>query len=300
MLVSATDAEDGDVTKNVIIKDDGGFNHTIVGEYEITFGVTDSAGQEAIKKVKVRVVAKLSPKPPKPNLPTPWSSGPGWYTPDQTITLVPVEKTPSTPPVLEDSLFHFPRDHAGKCVSFVKNLDEPKLIRFYHSILQVPRSKDVSRDVTRAEFIRYIILASGINIKSDSNTIASLMPIDVPVDQTDMEYIAFALKYQIIHGQTDGKNLYFRPNDTISRAEASKIFIRVLGLTPDKRDSVFVDVNTQDSLTPYIQASYDNCLLHGRHTKDGNPIDWKRRFEPLSPITVAETAKVLYNMTQKQ
>ena len=71
MLVSATDAEDGDVTKNVIIKDDGGFNHTIVGEYEITFGVTDSAGQEAIKKVKVRVVAKLSPKPPKPNLPTP-------------------------------------------------------------------------------------------------------------------------------------------------------------------------------------------------------------------------------------
>lgn len=50
-------------------------------------------------------------------------------------------------------------------------------------------------------------------------------------------------------------------------------------------------------LAPYIQYAYNQCLLHGRNTIDGEPIGGKPRvFEPNSSMTLAETAKVLYNI----
>lgn len=107
------------------------------------------------------------------------------------------------------------------------------------------------------------------------------------------------MENNLFHGQTDGINTFFRPNDTITRAEAAKIFIRAAGASIDNRSIIFSDVNIHtDTLAPYIQSAYDHCLLHGRKTYNGQPINNAPRvFEPQSAITIAETAKVLYNMT---
>ena len=65
--------------------------------------------------------------------------------------------------------------------------------------------------------------------------------------------------------------------------------------------SSFEDVKQDTPLAPYIQYAYNQCLLHGRHTIDGEPMTGKPRlFEPYSYMSLAETAKVLYNITHFQ
>jgi alpha-tubulin suppressor-like RCC1 family protein len=54
-LVTASDQEDGDVTANITIKDDGGFDPSTVGTYEITYEVVDSDGNEAEYALSVQV-----------------------------------------------------------------------------------------------------------------------------------------------------------------------------------------------------------------------------------------------------
>lgn len=97
-----------------------------------------------------------------------------------------------------------------------------------------------------------------------------------------------------------------RPNDTISRAEASKILtelMREINMPLPNREEIhtFSDVNPEETLAPYVQFAYNSCLLHGRNTLNGEPLDGKPRvFEPFDGITLAETAKVLYNITHSE
>lgn len=248
-----------------------------------------------------------------PTNPSTWGgSGAGGPTPSKPITtdtatshkpiLQPVEKTPEpTAGILIDgkSIFHIPM-LGGQCINIVKNLDEPRLVNYYHNSLDIAASRKVHKDVTRWEFVKMLILASGVNLKN-TDTSKALNYADISLDNKYFIYIAFALNNGLIHGQTDGEKLYFRPSDTISRAEAAKIFIRAAGIFPENLKSIFADVGENMPLEDYIQAAYDHCLLHGRKTIDGHPIDGKPRvFEPYSPITIAETAKVLYNMTHQE
>ncbi len=75
-----------------------------------------------------------------------------------------------------------------------------------------------------------------------------------------------------------------------------------LNSLPDTSNiNTFADVINTSNLSPYIQYAYDSCLLHGRNTIDGEPVGGTERlFDPKSGITVAETAKILYNMTHSQ
>lgn len=61
--VTGSDNEDGDITKKVTIKDDGGFDASKPGEYTITYSVTDSGGLTTEATRVVTVVAKASPVP---------------------------------------------------------------------------------------------------------------------------------------------------------------------------------------------------------------------------------------------
>lgn len=181
-------------------------------------------------------------------------------------------------------------------MSAVTNLDDEKLKTFYTTKLDIDSSRKVNTAVTRAEFVKMIFLASEINLDG-VNTNKALSMSDVKIDE-NFKYIAAAFDYGIVAGQTDGAKNYFRPNDTIMRSEAAKIFVRVASLKKSEVSHIFHDVSSTMTLASYIESAYNNCLLHGRNTRNGEPIRGALRlFEPFSPITIAETAKVLYNMT---
>lgn len=59
--VTAADNQDGDLTKKVVIADDGGFDASKPGTYTITYRVTDSAGLTTEVKRTVTVTATASP-----------------------------------------------------------------------------------------------------------------------------------------------------------------------------------------------------------------------------------------------
>lgn len=70
LIVSATDAEDGDLTAKVELADDGGFDNTKPGEYAITFRVADKDGAAISKTALVKVVAAAVPGTTTPAAPS--------------------------------------------------------------------------------------------------------------------------------------------------------------------------------------------------------------------------------------
>ena len=69
--MSAKDPEDGDITSNVKLTDNGGFDNTKVGSYKITFSVTDNGGATATASATVTVTKKPTPPTPPEPEPTP-------------------------------------------------------------------------------------------------------------------------------------------------------------------------------------------------------------------------------------
>ncbi|MBF9314435.1 leucine-rich repeat protein [Bifidobacteriaceae bacterium NR002] len=69
LVVSATDKEDGDLKSSVQRTNDGGFDNTKVGSYNVTFSVKDKGGATATAAATVTVTKK--PTPPTPPAPTP-------------------------------------------------------------------------------------------------------------------------------------------------------------------------------------------------------------------------------------
>lgn len=57
LIVSATDAEDGDLIDKAEVADDGGFDNAKPGEYTVTFRVSDKDGATVAKTAVVKVVA---------------------------------------------------------------------------------------------------------------------------------------------------------------------------------------------------------------------------------------------------
>lgn len=243
------------------------------------------------------VAPKLPEQPRTPSSPSVPSSGPGGY----------VEGQPIFPfqPIDGVTLFSAPKEKM-QCVSPVKNLDDSKLIEYYNG-LELGFEGDFHRVLTRSEFVKMIIRSA--DVKKDEVNLDVLSDfVDINKDSENAIYIAYALERGIISGQIVSEEngvikRSFRPDDSISRAEASKIFSGLIlknldELPTSEKISTFSDVDEKNTLGAYIQYSYDNCLLHGRKTRDGQPIAGQPRvFEPFDGITIAETAKVLYNMT---
>ncbi|WP_270975088.1 immunoglobulin-like domain-containing protein [Trueperella sp.] len=66
LVVEAEDAEDGVLTDQVKLVDDGGLDVSKPGKYTVTFEVVDSAGAKATKSAVVTVLAKEDPAPGEP------------------------------------------------------------------------------------------------------------------------------------------------------------------------------------------------------------------------------------------
>lgn len=81
LIVKATDTEDGTLTDQVEMIDDGGFDKNKVGTYTITFKVTDSEG--ATTRAKATVTVKAKSVPPTPDKPNPDKPNPDKPNPDK-------------------------------------------------------------------------------------------------------------------------------------------------------------------------------------------------------------------------
>jgi hypothetical protein len=141
-------------------------------------------------------------------------------------------------------------------------------------------SLNMDQSMTRGEFIQLLISTAKIDV---SGLIPRSPFVDVKKDSRYALAIQYALEAGIISGYSDGQ---FRPNSVITRAEAAKILIRTTRLTPAPQISAFRDVSNTET-GKYIQTAYDSCILSGRSSGV---------FEPESPLTKAETLKILFNV----
>ncbi len=211
-----------------------------------------------------------------PKAPTNWSGNSGGggsvYSPD-----VNTGNTTNVDP--KPNVVLFP-NFTKACGQEATTLTDSKVLSYY-DVLQIQnRVNAESRNLTRAEFLKLVLNAAKVDVTKESAPTYS----DVPADHTLAQYIAYATRMNIVSGQ-DNK---FRPNDSISRGEAMKVLVNATKLDRATEIKSFTDVTPSYSLATYVQTAKDNCIVQGATATT---------FEPLRGITVAETAKVLYNMS---
>ena len=174
---------------------------------------------------------------------------------------------------------------AKKCDQTLTNLNDSRLTAYYNDLKVIDRS-NMNRALTRAEFLKLVLNAANVDVSNE----ADAKYADVPASHTLNKYIAYATRIGMVAGQ----NGNFRPDDKITRAEAAKVFTNAAGIGGAKTVNTFADVPATHSLAGYIQSAYDNCLLHGQN--EGG----KTLYKPELNITLAETGKVLYNVTHQK
>ena len=209
------------------------------------------------------------------------NSGPGGVGGGYTTTNQTNQNVVLKPTVTETVFKNFTK----KCDAVIKDLMDPHLALYYNDLKVIDRS-NVNRALTRAEFLKLVLNAANVDVSNE----ADAKYADVPASHTLNKYIAYATRIGMVAGQ----NGNFRPDDKITRAEAAKVFTNAAGIGGAKTVNTFADVPATHSLAGYIQSAYDNCLLHGQN--EGG----KTLYKPGLNITLAETGKVLYNVTHQK
>jgi S-layer homology domain len=137
-------------------------------------------------------------------------------------------------------------------------------------------------NLTRAEFLKIVLNTTGwsrtnVNINTPFN--------DVPSNMWYAEYVALALEKWMIRNAT-----MFRPNDTITRAEATKILTIALWVKSTVWGTrTFSDVDYTSDLAGYIESATFLNIVSGQMKGS------MRIFRPDDSITRAEIAKVVVN-----
>lgn len=136
-------------------------------------------------------------------------------------------------------------------------------------------------NLTRAEFLKIAFNTAGWETSATGTTVFK----DVAAGAWYTPYISLALSKGIVSDRFTN----FRPNDTISRAEAAKIIVGIFGGNTTNRKITFEDVNISSDLTKYIETAKILGFFSGQ------VIDGKLKFRPNDSITRAEIAKVVVN-----
>lgn len=145
--------------------------------------------------------------------------------------------------------------------------------------------------ITRAEFAKIIVTASGRYVEKDKATYVSKFT-DVLTTDWHYPYVSAALKFGFITGRSE---TIFDPNSNITRADLCLIVYRYIkSLNPEfkaKADTpvTFVDSSLVPSWTQEaVTALWSNGIATVRDTVNN-------KFEPTLPATRAECAQIVYN-----
>ena len=134
-------------------------------------------------------------------------------------------------------------------------------------------------NLTRAEFLKIVFNAAGLKATATGATIFK----DVESNIWYSPYVSLALSKGIV----TNKNTNFRPNDSISRAEAAKIIVGIFGANVTGVKLSFADVDASSDLMKYIETAKTLGFFSGQ------TIGGKLNFRPNDSITRAEIAKVV-------
>lgn len=143
--------------------------------------------------------------------------------------------------------------------------------------------------ITRAEFVAITMKALNISVSGISGTHFR----DIPSGEGAwiIPYAERARQLGIIYGQTIWGVLKFRPNDSITRAEAIIILLRAAKIPVDSsvKTTVFQDVSAYAwwVLTPYVERARQLGIIHGQ------VLQWVLKFRPNNSITRAESVKII-------
>lgn len=193
-----------------------------------------------------------------------------------------------------------------QCIAPLQNIDDPRLVEYLTNTLKVSEIIPLDRILTRAEFSKLIANSAKFDTSNaDLTWLNNFIDLDKEADY--VPYIAYVISRGIMNGQEIENKRIFRPNDSITRAEAAKVLSGLILKNPEselpKEENIntFIDILTTNTLAPYAEYAYQKCLLHGKNTLNGQPIDGtERRFAPFDNITLGETGKILYNMTHPE
>jgi len=142
------------------------------------------------------------------------------------------------------------------------------------------------QSITRAELTKMALYAAGIQPNPgcyDADCGSPFMDLDAWQGQ----WIRPAWDRRIVQGYPDGS---FRPNQSITREEATKIILSAYGYGPLSTDhSFFNDVSGWS--TGWIEQAHQLGIVSG--IGNGN-------FDPQRPITRAEAAKIIAKSIEKE
>lgn len=145
--------------------------------------------------------------------------------------------------------------------------------------------------ITRAEFAKIIVTASGRYVEKDKATYTSKFT-DVLATDWHYSYVSAALKFGFITGRSE---TIFDPNSNITRADLCLIVYRYIkSLNPEFKAKAntpvtFVDANLVPSWTQEaVTALWSNGIATVRDTVNN-------KFEPTLPATRAECAVIVHN-----
>lgn len=135
------------------------------------------------------------------------------------------------------------------------------------------------QEITRAEFVKILLTCARISTNEVQKNVnfADMSAVD-----WSMPYVEQAVRYGLVGGYSDDT---FRPNKSITRAEAVKILAEFLELELNENaESTFSDVENEAWYAPYVDAIREAGVVTGY--ADGT-------FKPNNPITRAEASKVI-------
>lgn len=141
--------------------------------------------------------------------------------------------------------------------------------------------------ITRAEFAKIMIAAADIDIDRSNHVTQTFK--DVSKRHWAFYYVELAKSY--LTGYKSGSSYLYKPDDYAVREDIAVALVRLMGY--DRTQSADLDLldNFRDeddiskALRPYIALALKNELIKGFND---------RTFRPLSPITRAEAASLLY------
>jgi hypothetical protein len=143
-----------------------------------------------------------------------------------------------------------------------------------------------NNSASRAEFLAMVMKA----LKTDLTSNQQLDFKDLPKAWENWDwmnkYVAKAKDFWIKWQNIDGDKV-FRPNDSITRAEAIAILLKISDITTVSASSTsFTDVKAK-WIIPYVEKAKELWISKGQ------TIDWKLKFRPDDSITRAETARMI-------
>ncbi len=134
-------------------------------------------------------------------------------------------------------------------------------------------------NITRAEFLKIALLNAGYDVSGSTDSDFS----DVSSGDWFYEYVSFATENEFTEGYDDGT---FKPNDSINRAEAIVILMRIADekITEEySGDEDFSDVSSDDWFAEAVGLAYETGITEGY--SDGT-------FRPANNISRAEVAAI--------